>query len=236
MKVKHNAKRLIQNLTGLSITRYRDNFGESRNSLIRRVCPDLVIDCGANSGQWGSALKHEFPELKMVSFEPVFTEFQKLQSECQKYEYWDAIQVAVSSKSGTEKINFASNQGMSSSLNRPLLHTSVHPNVDFSVGESVSISTLDEFEFEARKIFLKIDIQGHESSALEGARNTMRSVALIEIESSFTPLYEFETPHHQLIQRLTSMGFIPFDFGNVHRDESGRVWQIDTLLIKSDFL
>jgi FkbM family methyltransferase len=172
----------------------------------------------------------------MVSFEPIFAEFQKLESESQKHKYWDAIQVALSSKSGTEKINFASNQGMSSSLNRPFLHTSVHPSVNFSVGENVRISTLDEFKLEADRIFLKMDVQGHENSVLDGASNTMRSVALIELESSFTPLYESETPHHQLIERLSSMGFIPFDFGNVHRDETGRVWQIDTLLIKSDLL
>jgi FkbM family methyltransferase len=236
VNVKHNIKIVIERVTGLSISSNRNNFVSSRSYWINKIKPDLIIDCGANSGQWGSIINREFPKINLISFEPVSAAFEALKSKTQKSDGWQAHQLALSSYSGATKIELASNEGMSSSLSRPSLHTHVHPEISFTEGEEVLVSTLDEFNFPANKVFLKIDVQGHEADVLAGAVELVKSVVLIEIESSFTPLYDSEVPHHELIDRLFRLGFIPFNFGNVHQDSKGRIWQLDTLLVRSDFL
>jgi FkbM family methyltransferase len=234
--LKNKVKLLIQRITGLNISRHRTDFETTRNSLIQKLQPDLVIDCGANSGQWGSSLKKKFPHIDLISFEPLSTAFQALQLKSESFNSWATHQLALSSYSGIATIQVASNDGMSSSLSRPSLHVDVHPEIRFTDGQEIVVSTLDAFSFPAERIFLKLDVQGHEQSVLKGAVESIKSVVLIEIESSFTPLYESETPHHALIARLSSLGFIPFDFGNVHRDLDGRVWQLDTLLVREGCL
>lgn len=236
MKVKHNIKAFIERVTGLSISTHRNDFAISRSSWINSLKPNLVIDVGANSGQWGSAIKNEFPKISLISFEPISTAFETLKLETQKNESWEAYQFALSSQSGSTKIILASNDGMSSSLSRPSLHTNVHPEISFREGEDVSVKTLDDFDFPAERVFLKIDVQGQEFNVLAGAVEFMKSVVLIEIESSFTPLYESEVPHHELISHLIRIGFTPFNFGNVHQDSNGRIWQLDTLLVRSDLI
>jgi FkbM family methyltransferase len=236
VKVKHNIKTIVQRVTGLSISSQRNDFAFSRKTWINRLKPDLVIDCGANSGQWGSALKSEFPDIRLISFEPISAAFETLKLKTHADDSWEAYQFALSSHSGSSKIKIASNEGMSSSLSNPSLHTNVHPEISFMDGEEVLIKTLDDFDFPAKRIFLKIDVQGHESQVLAGAVEFMKSVVLIEIESSFTPLYESEVPHHELISHLFGLGFTPFNFGNIHQDSNGRIWQLDTLLVRSDFI
>jgi FkbM family methyltransferase len=236
VNVKHNIKTIIEKVTGLSISRKHNDFATSRRYWIDKIEPDLVIDCGANSGQWGSIIKKEFPKINLISFEPISIAFEALKSRTQKSEYWEAHQLALSAHSGSTRMQLASNGGMSTSLNRPSLHTHVHPEIRFTKGEEVAVTTLDQFKFPAQKIFLKIDVQGHEADVLAGAVELMKSVVLIELESSFTPLYDSEIPHHELIAGLFRRGFIPLNFGNVHQDSKGRIWQLDTLLVRSDFV
>lgn len=236
MSVKHNIKQFIERTTGLTVSKQKNDFNKIRSMLIKRINPDLVIDCGANSGQWGLFIKNEFPDLRLMSFEPLVSVFEELKQRIIKYNQWEVFNIALSSFSGTSLIQRASNEGMSSSLNRPILHTRVHPEITFNEGAEVSVSTLDFFNLNAEKIFLKIDVQGHEDSVLVGAKQTLSSVVMIEIESSFTPLYQSEVAHHALITKLSSLGFVPFSYGNVHQDSGGRVWQLDTLLVRKDYI
>lgn len=236
VKVKHNIKVFLERMTGLTISSHNNDFEKFRFRLVAELDPDLVVDCGANCGQWGLRLKGVFPEVNLHSFEPIYSTFVRLKEVASKYENWRCINAALSSHSGVSTIKVASNQGMSSSLSNPSLHISVHPDIDFEKTEEVSLTTLDQYKYQFKKIFLKIDVQGHEYALLMGAIETLESVVLIEIESSFTPLYEFEIPHHKLISMLMDKGFVPIKFGNVHEDSRGRVWQLDTLLIKSELL
>ncbi len=234
--VKHNIKSLIERITGLTVSRKRNDFDLIRSALIRNLQPDLAIDCGANAGQWGSGIKREFPGLRLISFEPLINSFEILEKKSRTHKDWEVHKVALSSYTGTSIMHFASNEGMSSSLNTPVLHSIVHPEIVFKESMEISVSTLDDYHLAGNRMFLKMDVQGHESELLKGATESIDSVAMIEVESSFTPLYESEVSHHELVTKLSAMGFIPYTFGNVHRDVKGRVWQLDTLLVRSEYM
>jgi hypothetical protein len=143
----------------------------------------------------------------------------------------------VGSRSDVARINVASNSGLSSSFLKSTNHSVVHPTIYFEKNDAeIEILPLDNFMGFGSRNFLKIDTGGYENAVLDGISGKINLISLIEIESSFTPMYEGESTHHRLISRLEDLGFVPILFGNVHRDVSGRVWQLDTLLISKELL
>ena len=110
------------------------------------------------------------------------------------------------------EVNFFKNQhvGASSLLEMTNLHKVAHPyskNYDKIIVKS---NTLDNF-FKNRKlennILLKLDVQGAESSVLEGATDLLKKVRLIYSEISFNELYEGQMFITEIIYYLKNFGF-----------------------------
>lgn len=235
--LKSAINNLLENLTGRRLTKNIDFFGESRNSLIERYSVDTIIDVGANKGQWAVSLVENFPFVNFHSFEPLPAVFEYLEITARDYDNWNVYNLGVGSKSEVACINVASNSGLSSSFLESTNHSLVHPNIYFEKNDvEIEIVPLNNFMHYGASNFLKIDTGGFENSVLDGISKKIKLISLIEIESSFTPMYEGESSHHRIISRLEDEGFVPISFGNVHRDASGRVWQLDTLLINKELL
>lgn len=82
------------------------------------------------------------------------------------------------------------------------------------VKEVASISTrrLDDVE-EVKSIdFLKIDVQGFELEIMRNGMRKLAEAALIQIEVSFTPLYEGQPVFGEIDLFLRGMGFVPHCF------------------------
>gem|GEM_PF-5865957 len=63
-------KFLIKNL-GVKISRSRPTFEQARNSIIGSKGITHVIDGDANRGQWAFEVVNKFPNLNMLSIEPI---------------------------------------------------------------------------------------------------------------------------------------------------------------------
>jgi hypothetical protein len=86
-------------------------------------------------------------------------------------------------------------------------------NFDFAVKthqETIEIITLDSFfeknRFE-KSVLLKIDVQGFEKSVLLGAKEALKSVDVIFIESTFQELYKDQVLFGDLFNLLNQFGF-----------------------------
>jgi FkbM family methyltransferase len=228
---------LLEILTGRRLTKNIDFLGDSRNALIERYAVDTIIDVRANNGQWAISLAKKFPSVNFHSFEPLPAVFECLELTARDYKNWNVYNLGVGSKNKAARINIASNSGLSSSFLESTNHSVVHPNIHFEKNYAeIEIVPLDNFMYFGSRNFLKIDTGGYENSVLDGISKKIKLISVIEIESSFTPMYECESTHHRIISRLEDEGFVPISFGNVHRDASGRVWQLDTLLINKELL
>jgi FkbM family methyltransferase len=235
--LKAKANDFIEMLTGRRLSKKINYVDDSRFQLIRKYKIDTVIDVGANRGQWAKPLVKEFPTVSVHSFEPLEQVFISLESASREYPNWMVHNLGVGSKSQRSLMNVASNSGLSSSFLEPNNHSVVHPDILFEKSSAeIQIIALDDFDALGAKSLVKIDTGGYESSVLDGLETKLDLVSVIEIESSFTPMYEGETSHHKIIKRLEDAGFVPYSFGNVHRDVDGRVWQLDTILVKRDLL
>jgi hypothetical protein len=128
---------------------------------------------------------------------------------------------------------------MSSSFFDSTIHSQIRPEITFDSQQEVAVVSLDSFGHrlqEFKSIFLKLDVQGFELSVILGAVKILPKISIIELESSFTPLYEGETAHHELIVKIKELGFTVWCISTPSSEKSGRQFALDTLLIRSGLI
>jgi FkbM family methyltransferase len=216
---------------------WKRNFVSELES--RRV--DVVLDVGANSGQFATGLRQADFDGRIVSFEPLSVPFSVLERVAAADARWDCRRCALGDCDGTVSMNVARDGGQSSSL-LPMLktHEDVLPHAGFIGTEDVTIRRLDSVAPEVLGPndvgFLKLDVQGFEEQVIAGGQTTVSDRCVgVQIELSFAPLYEGGMLAQQafdLLHRLgfTLKGYVPF-FVDVR---SGRVLQADGVFFRAD--
>ena len=79
--------------------------------------------------------------------------------------------------------------------------------------------------------FLKIDAQGSELAAINGAGRLMDKAVFAQIEWSFLPLYKGAPEFWQVDKRLRDLGFVPYMLNHEHR-RGKQTMAIDLIYIK----
>jgi FkbM family methyltransferase len=225
---------------GFKVERIERTFEAKRSSLISIIQPDLVIDGGANTGQWAVRIGGAHPSVRIWSFEPLRESRLKLEKtfSTQNLE-WKIFPFALGEKKQNLTINIASNSQMSSSFLQSSLHSVIHPEISFESQREINVISLDSLQDELQpfnNIYLKLDVQGFEMAAILGTLKIIEKVSVIEVESSFTPLYVGETAHHELIVKIKSLGFTPFFISVPHAEPSGRQFALDTILVRNELI
>lgn len=225
---------------GFKVEKIERTFEAKRAGLIKIIQPDLVIDGGANIGQWALQVGSTNPGINIWSFEPLSESRITLEKNFSRRNLeWRIFPYALGRVNQKLKINVSSNSQMSSSILESDTHSKIHPQIFFELQRTVDVVALDSLKSEMeefKSIYLKLDVQGYEMQALLGALKTLKKVSIIEVESSFTPLYVGETAHHELIAKIVSFGFTPFFVGVPHSEPSGRQYALDTVLVRDDLL
>jgi FkbM family methyltransferase len=146
---------------------------------ITNVC---LFDVGANTGQYGLQLKSRIPGIELHSFEPSHTAFEKLKKVASVYENWKVYHLGLGSEC-TELELFAMEAGSASAslLKRDL----TFGREEFIKSEMVQIETLDRFLSNnplIRPNILKLDVEGFELRCLEGAKDSISQLQIIQFE------------------------------------------------------
>lgn len=194
---------------------------------------DLVLDIGANKGQFASGIRQCGYAGRIVSFEPLSQAHSELLQSSMGDSMWDAYpRCALGDHNGEVEINIAGNSDSSSILPMLESHRSAAPESAYQGKEVVPITTLDAvaapYMKDARAAFLKIDTQGFEWKVLDGARTTLPHIKGILVELSLEPLYEGQHLWREVIDRLEAEGFTLWAFTPVFSDQGiGRTLQVD---------
>lgn len=225
---------------GFKVEKVERTFEAKRSNLISMINPDLVIDGGANTGQWALQVGSTNPGIQIWSFEPLVESRQKLEVNFSVRNLgWKIFPFALGQRNEKLPINIASNSQMSSSFLKSDIHSKIHRHISFGNQREIEVISLDSLHDELREfknIYLKLDIQGFEMAAILGALKIIEKVSVIEVESSFTPLYIGETAHHELITKIKSLGFTPFFISTPHAEPSGRQFALDTILVRNELI
>jgi FkbM family methyltransferase len=238
--MKNMVKRVLRRF-GLELARYRPRETPAGRvaALLRDFDIDLVLDVGANRGQYAAGLRQAGYAGVMVCFEPLSAEHAVLQAASARDPTWHVHpRCAIGEREGTVEINIAGNSESSSLL--PMLdsHRAAAPESAYIGSESVPLLRLDTAAAEpaasARNIFIKIDAQGYEWQVLDGAAKLLPKVRGVQIELSLVPLYQGQRLWLELVARLQGERFAAWTFLPGFVDPRlGRTLQVDAIFFRA---
>jgi FkbM family methyltransferase len=209
------------------------DFEETRYKLLLNSSVTLLIDGGANEGQYASRVRKSGYSGSILSIEPYSVAFEKLKSLSQHDDKHKVLNCALGSSKREAKLHLSSNSGMSSSLYLPMKHLEFFPTVKFEADEIVNVVTLDELvEGQNEKVFLKLDVQGSELEILESITACLPMIVAMEIEITLQPMYEGESTIGKILTQIESMGFYVFTINQFAKDENGQVTYFDLIVKK----
>ena len=191
--------------------------GEDAASLARRMLImesqdiDLVIDIGANKGQYGLKLRELGYKKRIVSFEPMSLPYQELTKNASQHSPWDVYNFGLGEIEAKEKINVSLNSVSSSILDMEADHLNNAPKSKYVSSEEILVKKLDDcfdlFFSGEQNIFLKIDVQGFEDRVLKGGANTLKRCKIVQMEVSLRPLYRGQKIYVDILKDMQSLGF-----------------------------
>jgi FkbM family methyltransferase len=184
-----------------------------RGEILRRAGVTLVLDVGANVGQYALALRREGGYRgRILSFEPVAEAYDTLARAAASDPAWDCLRLALSDQDGTAEITVATSTECSSflPLNNPT--RSAVRDARPVTTESVRTARLDSLPpFKPSDVvMLKLDVEGFEPRVLAGAAETLNRITLLECELAFDQhLYKDRPTFRGMVDLIDDFGFLP---------------------------
>jgi FkbM family methyltransferase len=236
MTLKHELRRRVWSL-GFDLARFKPESHPiaRRRRLIRSLHIDVVLDVGANAGQFAHHLRRDLAfEGRICSFEPLNVPFRRLQSRAAEDPHWHVFNFALGDVEGTATINVAANSESSSLLEMLPSHVEAAPQSRFVGTEDVEVRTLDAIFDDlcqpGESVYLKIDTQGFEGRVLQGADRCLPKIDTVQVEMSLTPLYSNELTFGELYQLLLGKGYTTVDLEpGFTNPQTGQLLQADAI-------
>ena len=243
MSLRTGIKNVLDNFTnplGIEIVRH---FGKELGlkqvyTVFKEQKIDLLLDIGANTGQYAMSMFKTGYKGRIVSFEPLPDAYLELKKNKSKYPGWELFErSAIGDTTGTTMINVSANSHSSSILPINETHLAAAPSAKYIGQVETPIFTLDSIFNKISpandKICLKIDTQGFEDKVLAGATASLQKISLIQLELSLLPLYNGSKTIEWMIPYLKDRGFAPLFFlpGYIER-ETEKIQQLEALFIK----
>jgi FkbM family methyltransferase len=239
-----SAKRLVRSLfhsVGLDLRRVQSLTNPAYQLALglNRFGIDLILDVGANTGQFSLELRSFGYQGRIVSFEPLSAAHALLEKAAISDSNWQVHRrCAVGDRDGEVEINVSGNSVSSSIL--PILesHSSAAQGSAYVGVERVPLVRLDTvapaYLKDGRSAFLKIDTQGFEWHVLEGAVQVLPNFRGVLCELSLVPLYEGQHLWMDVLDRLQRAGFTLWSLQPGFVDpRDGRTLQLDAIFFRS---
>jgi FkbM family methyltransferase len=168
----------------------------------RRLIPDfvdvmnehdinLVLDVGANDGDYGREIRDRGYKGLIVSFEPNPYAFKRLVESIKNDTKWIAYQCALGQLSGKSDLFIAENDVMSSF--KEVTEFGISKDTRTVMTVETVVYTLDKFlednDYTAYNIYLKIDTQGFEMEVLNGSKKSLNRIRAVQAEISLVHTY-----------------------------------------------
>lgn len=176
---------------------------------------DVVLDIGANTGQFGWLLRQRVGwRGPIVSFEPIPNTFAALVERIRGDPKWTGEQLAVASEAGTLTLNlWEQSPDLTSRLPPSGRHLDRLPALaQQPTATAVQAVTLESYlagsDFaSATSVFLKIDVQGMDLDVLRSGGTYLERTTLLQLEVPFSPIYENQPSAAELLNAAKQLGF-----------------------------
>ena len=201
-----------------------------------RTSLPLVIDIGANIGQWISAFMMFASVGRIEAFEPNPEVFELLRGRLGNRPDTHLHQFALGEEQATSVLNITQGSGLSSLLvPSDTIRVQYAPSAEIVRQLPVRVVPLDQaLTGETIVDLMKIDVQGFEHSVLRGARETLKRTRAVLIETNFVSHYVGDGSFGSLFNHLTEIGFDFWDVSSPYRGKEAQALWADAVFINPE--
>ncbi len=205
---------------------------------LNRHAVTTVLDIGAHEGGFLCSLIRCGYNGAVVCFEPTASSYNILKKNFSHIPKVQFCQLAVGKTDSRATI-----KTYQSSVFNSMLEPTQNTNQSFGGAlndasiQEVQVVTLQTFfrecQIDAKRSWLKIDVQGMEAAVLEGAGELLREIAGVLVEGAFDPLYQNAITIPEVVQLLGKCGLTLAGMYAVNRPSDGFVKEYDCLFSRS---
>jgi FkbM family methyltransferase len=231
-------KRFLNSTFKIEIFKYPTAELNRRIKLFNYYNIEVVLDVGANIGQYGSELRSIGYKGRIISFEPTSFAFKKLEKLAKKDKLWDVYNMSLGEFDGETTINISQNSVSSSILDNLPELTNASPKAQFVNKENIKINKLDtifkELNIKDKNVFLKMDTQGYEKNIIEGANESLKNIKGLQLEMALIPTYlgalDFEEMKNYIQNKGYTLQTLESGFYN---QTTGQLYEVDGVFFKN---
>jgi|688.fasta_scaffold07770_4 FkbM family methyltransferase len=194
---KFNKLLYLMSLGGLGILNYRNMKDSGEKSFLAKYLKKnggVLIDVGANQGNYSLEAITVCPNIKVFAFEPHPITFRSLYKNVESHENIFTVNKGMSWRKGVSKLydHFNKDGSSHASLFQDII-TEFH-GAELVACHEIELTTIDDFLY-AENIneidLLKIDTEGNELEVLRGGANAIkdRKIKAIQFEFNVTNVY-----------------------------------------------
>jgi FkbM family methyltransferase len=206
------------------------DFGEVINLCDRLkgvgFVPDFILDIGASTAIWSSAVSTVFQDARFVLCDPMFSRYPNVWTK----PGFELVEAAISDRLGKATFSVSSDLYGSSLINV----SSVVSVVD---KVTVPLRTVDEIAKEKKlkgRGILKVDVQYAEHLVIEGALKTLASsIDVVVLELTLARAHPDARTLLEIANRMDKLGFRIFDtVGGWRIPATGEMEQLDVAFVR----
>jgi FkbM family methyltransferase len=225
MRQKNFIKKILRTIS-IDIRNYsaRNIFDQRIVHFLSDLDCDLVVDVGANRGQFGKTLFGHGFKGKLISFEPIPEAHALLSiaAQSESPNWIVAAPMAITDGCGTANLTIAQNSASSSLLGFTDKMKDLVPVAravdEITVPTNRLDQALSDLGYGGRRIALKIDTQGSEMAVLIGSEGVFDKIAMIMLEASISQMYQDQPSYFEIDLFLRERGWQLFDIEPGYRN------------------
>jgi len=196
---------------------------------------DVLIDAGANKGQFSLLAKELKSDLIIFAFEPLKPVIEIFEKVLKPFSSVTLFPYALGESVEEKSFHVSKEMDSSSLLPITALQNNYFPGTSESYVETVKVNRLDNIISEADLSgvsMLKIDVQGYELGVLKGAERILDFVDYIYVECSYVEFYEGQPLVSEVLSYLFDKNYLLTGIFNTTYSKENKPLQSDYLLKK----
>ena len=228
------------------LVRQRELCGRARDThlawLLDALAVDLVLDVGANRGQFGLAVREMGYAGPLVSFEPAAQPRAELERVAAADDAWSVRAEALGSTASDAELHAVDDESELGSLrDASAFGRAWKEQLGRTRAETVAVRRLDalwdEIATGASRVLLKLDTQGHDLEAFRGAGRLVQPggpVVAVLTEVACLPIYDDVPTMDEHLAETGAAGWSLAGLYPVSFDAASlRVIELDAVLVRT---